>query len=373
VSHELRSPLTVIRQFATILADRLAGDLNPEQGQYLEVILRNVKQLQSMVDDLFEVTGIGAGKLRIDLERASVSEAVAYTANSLQGAAKAKGITLSSDVRGELPAVYADPMRLRQALVILVDNAIKFTPANGTVKIHARVLDEDADRLVLEVSDSGCGISPEMCERIFERLFQAQDPSAAGRKGLGLGLYICKELVTRQGGQIRVQSACGQGAVFSVTLPVFSLSNLLAPAFGKKGHIQSPFTLVVTEISSAGCWRSDEARAEQRRTFGQLLQGCLYSDSDVLLPKMGITGPEELFFIAATTDQIGGEAICKRIRENLREPIQQARLSLSTSYRVLATINRATSEPVKEFREKMTAEIQARMNQENSLRMVTSG
>jgi len=91
-----------------------------------------------------------------------------------------------------------------------------------------------------------------MCERIFERLFQAQDPSAAGRKGLGLGLYICKELVTREGGQIRVQSACGQGAVFSVTLPVFSLSNLLAPAFGKKGHIQSPFTLVVTEISSAG-------------------------------------------------------------------------------------------------------------------------
>ena len=130
---------------------------------------------------------------------------------------------------------------------------------------------------------------------------------------------------------------------------------------------------MVTEISSAGCWRSDEARAEQRRTFGQLLQGCLYSDSDVLLPKMGITGPEELFFIAATTDQIGGEAICKRIRENLREPIQQARLSLSTSYRVLATINRVTSESLKEFREKMTAEIQARMNQENSLRMVTSG
>jgi signal transduction histidine kinase len=373
VSHELRSPLTVIRQFVTILADRLAGDLNPEQGQYLEVILRNVKQLQSMVDDLFEVTGIGAGKLRIDLESASVPEAVAYTVNSLQGAAKAKGITLSSDMRGELPAVYADPMRLRQALVILADNAIKFTPANGTVKIHARRLDEDANRLILEVSDSGCGISPEMCERIFERLFQAQDPSAAGRKGLGLGLYICKELVTRQGGQIRVQSACGQGTVFSITFPVFSLNNLLAPAFGKKGQTQSPFTLVVTEISSAGCWRSDEARAEQRRTFGQLLQRCLYSDSDVLLPKMGIAGPEELFFIAATTDQIGGEAICKRIRENLHEPIQQARLSLSTSYRVLGAIKRATSEPLKEFREKMTAEIQAGMNQENSLRMVTSG
>jgi len=124
VSHELRSPLTVIRQFVTILEDRLAGDLNPEQGQYLEVILRNVKQLQSMVDDLFEVTGIGAGKLRIDLESASVSEAVAYTVNSLQGAAKAKGITLSSDMQGELPAVYADPMRLRPLFLLITRSSL---------------------------------------------------------------------------------------------------------------------------------------------------------------------------------------------------------------------------------------------------------
>jgi signal transduction histidine kinase len=372
VSHELRSPLTVIRQFVSILTDRLAGDLNPEQGQYLEVILRNVKQLQSMVSDLFEVTGIGAGKLRIELESASVSEAVAHTVNSLQGAAKAKGITLSSDMRSDLPAVYADPMRLRQALVILVDNAVKFTPANGTVKIHARVLGEDANRIVLEVSDSGCGITPEMSEKIFERLFQAQDPNAAGRSGLGLGLYICKELVTRQGGQIRVESAPGQGAVFSITLPVFSLRNLLAPAFGKKGHAQSPFTLVVTEMGSPVGWRSCEMRAEQRRTIGQLLQSCLYYDSDVLLPNMDITGQEDLFFIAATTDQVGGEAICKRIRENLDEHIHQARLTLSTSYRVLNTIKPRTSEPLEEFRENMAAEIQAAMQQESSLRMVKS-
>jgi signal transduction histidine kinase len=371
VSHELRSPLTAIRQFVAILTDRLAGDLNPEQGQYMEVILRNVKQLQSMIDDLFEVSGIGAGKLRIELASASVPEAVAYTVNSLQGAAKAKGITLSSDTRGDLPAVYADPMRLRQVLVILVDNAIKFTPANGTVKIHARVLDEDANRIVLEVSDSGCGISPEMCERIFERLFQTQNPSAAGRKGLGLGLYICKELVIRQGGQIRVQSACGQGAVFSITFPVFSLRNLLAPAFEKKK--QGPYTLVVTDLGSQGCWRSDETRAEQRRTIGQLLQGCLHSDSDVLLPKMDSTGQEELFFIAATTDQIGGEAICKRIRENLDEHILRARLTLSTSYRVLGAIKRPTKEPLEEFHEQVTDEIQELMEEESSLRMVKSG
>jgi signal transduction histidine kinase len=372
VSHELRSPLTAIRQFVTILTDRLAGDLSPEQDQYLAVVLRNVKQLQSMIDDLFEVSGIEAGKLSVDLGSTTVSEAIAYTVNSLQGAAEAKGITLSSAVWGELPPAYADPMRLRQILIILVDNAIKFTPANGTVKIHGRVADDDGDRLILEVSDSGCGISPEMSERIFERLFQTQDPATAGRKGLGLGLYICKELVTRQGGQIRVVSASGQGAVFSVTFPVFSLRNLLAPAFRKNGHTQRPFTLVVTEIGSQTCFRSAEARTEQRRVIGQRLQACLYFDSDVLLPKMDITGQEELFFIVAATDQIGGDAICKRIRENLGELVQQAHLTLSTSYRVLGTIKQPMSEPPEESREKMTAEIRALMQEEVSLRMVKS-
>src|ERR1700694_220829 len=96
VSHELRSPLTAIYQFVTILLDRLAGDLNPEQREYLAIVLRNVKQLQSMIDDLFEVTRMQAGKLVIDLQCTSVSDAIVYTVNTLQGAARAKGITLSS-------------------------------------------------------------------------------------------------------------------------------------------------------------------------------------------------------------------------------------------------------------------------------------
>jgi phosphoserine phosphatase RsbU/P len=103
VSHELRSPLTAVRQFVTILLDGLAGEVNPEQHQYLEVTLRNVKQLQSMIDDLFEVTGGETGKLRIELQCTSASDSVVYAVNTLQGAAAAKGITLSSDVECGLP------------------------------------------------------------------------------------------------------------------------------------------------------------------------------------------------------------------------------------------------------------------------------
>jgi signal transduction histidine kinase len=373
VSHELRSPLSAIRQFVTILLDRLAGELIPEQRQYLEIILRNVKQLQSMINDLFEVTGVQAGKLMIELQCTSVSDAIAYAVYTLQGAAAAKGITLSSDMECRLPSICADPTRLRQILIILIDNAIKFTPANGAVKVQARILEEDPNLLVLEVSDSGCGITPDMTSRIFERLVQASDPALAGRKGLGLGLYICKELVIRQGGQIWAKSAPGEGAVFSVTLPVFSLPNLIAHALRKERRTGSPITLVVTEIGSQTGWLSDEVRSEQSHGFRACLQRCLHSDLDVLLPKMGFAGAVELFFIVAITGRIGGEAISKRIREQCREHIQQARMTLSTSYRLLEPIKRNPSESMEDFLEKVATKIQQLMNEEISSRMVENG
>jgi signal transduction histidine kinase len=177
VSHELRSPLSAIRQFVTILLDGLAGELRPEQHEYMGIVLRNVKQLQSMINDLLEVTRVQAGKLMIEPQRTSISYAIAYAVDTLQGAATAKRIILSSDIGRRLPSACTDPTRLRQILIILVDNAIKFTPANGEVKIQARVFDKDPSLLVLEVSDSGCGISPDMTERIFDRLFQTSDPS----------------------------------------------------------------------------------------------------------------------------------------------------------------------------------------------------
>lgn len=222
VSHELRSPLTAIHQFVTILVDKLAGELQPRQDEYLKIILRNVNQLRAMIDDLLEVTSMQEGKLIISLQRVGVAEAMVYAVDTLEQTARAKGVTLSLDAQAQLPPVLADPTRLRQVLVILVDNAIKFTPANGVVTVRARRLEGNANFLVLEVSDSGCGLAPNTTERVFERLFQASDPALAGRKGLGLGLFICKELVTRQGGQIHARNSLGQGAVFSVTLPVFN-------------------------------------------------------------------------------------------------------------------------------------------------------
>jgi signal transduction histidine kinase len=375
VSHELRSPLTAIYQFVTILLDRLAGELNPEQLEYLGIILRNTKQLQSMINDLLEVTRVQAAKLKIDLQCTSVSAAILDAVNTLQGAAAAKSITLTSSAAVALPPVCADPIRLLQILIILLDNAIKFTPPNGKVNIQARIFEEDPSFLLLRVSDTGCGIGGDMTERIFERLFQTAHPDLAGRKGLGLGLFICKDLVTRQGGRIWATSALGQGAVLFVALPVFSLPNLIAPALKRERNTQGPIVLVLVEIGSQTGWPSDERRAEQSQPIRDILQGCLHSDLDILLPKMGSAGTAELLFILALTDDIGGAAIAKRIRERLDgcELVQQAGLTVTVSHRSLEPIKRDASESMKDFAERVGAQIQQQMNDEISYRMVVHG
>jgi signal transduction histidine kinase len=359
VSHELRSPLTAIYQFVTILLDGLAGELRPEQLEYLGIVLTNVKQLRSMIDDLLEVTRVQAGKLLIDLQRTSIADALDYTTNTLQGAATSKGIALSVHVHEGLPMMCADPTRVRQILIILIDNAIKFTPVGGTVRVTARLREEFSDYLVLEIADSGCGISPEMTERIFERLFQASDRASAGRKGLGLGLYICKELVTRQGGQIWATSERGHGAVFSVTLPVYSLPKLIAPAFRGTRPYDGSMTLVVVELASQTGWLSDQLRAEHSQAVRALIQSCLHSDLDILLPRMGSAGAAELFFIVVLTDAIGGEAIATRIREQLGcGNIQQAGLTLSTWHQPLDPIKRGARESTQAVSERAANLIQ---------------
>ena len=221
VSHELRSPLTSIYSFSSIIADGLAGATSHEQDEYLRIIQKNVKQLQSMIEDLLAVTASKTGKLSIHLQEAVLSEAILDAVHTCEANATAKGIRLSCTIPPDLPSAYADPVRLLQVLIILCDNAIKFTPSGGSVMVKTRPFEKVPGYLMLEVSDTGRGIRPDQVERIFEHLYQVTESSEAGRKGLGLGLHIAKELITRQGGSIWATSAQGAGSVFSFTLPIF--------------------------------------------------------------------------------------------------------------------------------------------------------
>jgi sigma-B regulation protein RsbU (phosphoserine phosphatase) len=359
VSHELRSPLTAIYQFGTILADELAGGVTSDQRECLQIILRNVAQLQSMIGDLLEVTRAQEGKLTIDLECTSVSDAIAYTVKTLLETAKAKGVIVSFDLPTFLPLVYADPTRIRQILIILLDNAVKFTGPGGLVTARAQLLVEDPCFLLLEVADSGCGIGADMTERIFERLCQVTDAAQAGRKGLGLGLYICKELVTRQGGRIWVTSS-PQGSVFSFTLPVFSLAQLMSPLLKDEEWPADSVALVTVEIRSPDGWISKETREVWARDTRTLLQRCLMPDLDVLLPKMGSSGPGELFQVVVFADDRGVAVLTKRIREQFQrlKHCKESGLTFSTSYRMLEQASANTNLPTGNRADEMATRIE---------------
>ncbi len=183
-------------------------------------------------------------------------------------------------------------------------------------------------------------------------------------------MYICKDLVTRQGGQIWATSVLGHGAVFSVTLPVFSLCDLILPAFRGGKRIDGSVALVVTEIGSQTGWLSDQVRTEQSHEVRDILQQCLHSERDVLLPRMGFSGAVELFFIVAATDEIGAEALAERIRKqlDLSEQIGLAGLIHSTSYRFLHgnedAIKREPNGSMETYLEKAAVEVQELMNEE---------
>jgi PAS domain S-box-containing protein len=238
VSHELRSPLTSVYSFTSIIADNLAGETTPQQQEYLQIVLKNVLQLQSMIEDLLTVTQSKEGKLPIDLQDTSAAPAIADAIDNARHAAAAKEIVLAACDASQMPQVCADPVRLRQILIILLDNAIKFTPAGGAISIRTV---PQKDMLRFEVEDSGCGIPLEKRARVFEKLYQITGPdyadtSLAGRIGLGLGLHIARDLVRRQGGNIWVAGAPEQGSIFNFTLPLATGSRESAGGAGNPSH-----------------------------------------------------------------------------------------------------------------------------------------
>ncbi|HXM98400.1 MAG TPA: ATP-binding protein [Candidatus Dormibacteraeota bacterium] len=364
VSHELRSPLTAIYQFVSIILDGLAGELNVQQREYLEVILRNSRQLKSMIDDLLEVSRIQVGKSGLELQLTCIQDLVVDTVATLQETAALKGITLSSDIAPNLSSAYADPTRIRQILIILIDNAIKFTPASGTVQVHVRTSERDPQFLLLEVVDSGRGIPAGMTEHIFERLYQAPDADKGGRKGLGLGLHICKALVMRQGGQVWATSELGKGATLSLTLPIFSIANLIAPALKGATDAETSIALIVTEMGSQSGWLSKGLEIESSREVRDVLASCMHSDLDVLLPKMGPASGTEFFFIVAVTGDIGREAITRRIRERLEaaEKLKQSGLIFTVSCRLLPA-HKHDQEPSEEYVNRLAMKIQDQVDQ----------
>jgi PAS domain S-box-containing protein len=313
VSHELRTPLTAIYLFTTNVLDGLLGTLNPEQHEHLALAVENVKQLKSMVSDLLDITRVETHKLTVVPQRVFLTELTAEVLSTCRTNASLKNIDLRSDVAPDIPFVWADPARLRQVLINLIDNGIKFTPENGAVTVTCRICAQEDNFVCVSVSDTGCGISPENCEIVFERLAQVRSTSQASRSGLGLGLFISRDLVSRQGGRIWVESQLGRGSTFYLTLPVFSLAKLCAHIFTPPNLEAGFLTLITVDVVSLEEVAQTDIVPEIRR----VLERCIHPGQDVLLPSMCDAKSVESFFIVAWADASGFAVIAKRIAREL--------------------------------------------------------
>jgi PAS domain S-box-containing protein len=215
ISHELRTPLNAILGWTTLLQrPRVEAALIPEG---LKVIERNARAQTQLLGDLLDANQLASGKLSMSFEPMDLNDAVRETIDSLRVSFAARKLRVDSRLCPDAIPVLGDSPRLQQIVGNLLSNALKFTPADGTITIVTRY---DAGLATCEVRDTGEGIAPEFLPRIFEKFSQAEGGSARRVKGLGLGLAITRQLVEAHGGTISVESeGRGKGAAFVVTLP----------------------------------------------------------------------------------------------------------------------------------------------------------
>jgi signal transduction histidine kinase len=337
VSHELRSPLTVIFSFVEILLDGLAGELNEQQREFLTITQRNAAHLRQMIDDLLEVTRAQTGKLVVHIRRLELAPVVSSTIEDLTRQAVAKRIGLTGSIPPELPPVLADPDRVRQVLLNLLDNALKFTPEGGAIRVAVEGGRESAGEIVVTVSDSGPGIPEAEREEIFRQLYQLDYGAPVTRKGLGLGLFICRELVTRMGARIWVEAGAQGGSEFKFTLPVYSpvsaIESLLTPDNLARGR----FHLIVVAFrpNTKRAWAEREDAAVGLAL--DVVRHCTLPDRDLVLPRTGASADEEAVGVLACAEAADAAVLVRRIEGQLPrcEALVAARLVWTVGLRTL--------------------------------------
>jgi signal transduction histidine kinase len=221
MSHELRTPLNAIAGFSQVLREKLFGEINEKQEEYLEDILSSANHLLTLINDILDLSKVEAGQVELELSSFSLREALDRGIVMVRQIAVKNGVELGFEADPSVNLVEGDERRIRQVIFNLLSNAVKFTPEGGRVDVSTAV---DNGEVRVAVRDTGPGIAPDDQERIFEE-FQQTDVGAEQREGTGLGLALSKRLIELHGGRIWVESEVGKGSTFVFTLPSGSYSS----------------------------------------------------------------------------------------------------------------------------------------------------
>jgi two-component system, NarL family, sensor histidine kinase BarA len=224
MSHELRTPLTSVIGYSEMMLEGLGGPLTAEQREYLGIIMEKGENLLQLITSILDISKIEAGRVRLVLSEVDAPQLMRDAVATLLPLARKKGLKVACEP-AQLPRIQADRDKLRQCLVNLCSNAVKFTPAGGNIVVRAEVLPDE--RLAVHVTDSGIGIAEDHVGKVFDVFYQVDGSSTREYGGAGLGLAIVKSFVEAHGGEVRVRSTLGVGSTFSLVLPIRSA---LAPA-----------------------------------------------------------------------------------------------------------------------------------------------
>jgi signal transduction histidine kinase len=216
MSHELRTPLNAIIGFSEVLSERMFGDLNEKQEEYLKDIYASGTHLLSLINDILDLSKIEAGRMELELTDFHLPTALDNALTLVRERAGRRNIILQMSVDERLGEVRADERKTRQVVLNLLSNAIKFTPEGGRIEVRAAPVDGSVE---ISVSDTGVGIAPEDQEAIFEE-FRQVGTAEKKVEGTGLGLTLCRKFVELHGGKIWVKSHVGAGSTFTFTLPL---------------------------------------------------------------------------------------------------------------------------------------------------------
>ncbi len=216
MSHELRTPLNAITGFSEVLLERMFGEINPKQTEYLQDILSSGRHLLSLINDILDLSKIEAGRMELSLAKFHLPLALENALTLIKERAARHGIALDVDVDPRLGEFVGDERKIKQVLLNLLSNAVKFTPEGGRIGVKAVLADGAVE---IAVSDTGIGIAPKDQEAIFEEFRQVGSDEARNVEGTGLGLTLTKKFVEMHGGRIWVESEVGKCSTFRFTLP----------------------------------------------------------------------------------------------------------------------------------------------------------
>lgn len=309
VSHEFRTPLAVIKEYASLMRDGVLGDVNDEQMEFLDVIGNRVEDLALMVDDMLDISRFGSGMLNVTRRPCRIHDILDHIAPNLSRRAAINKIQLEMKIPQSLPEIYCDAEKIGRTIINLAVNALKFAPEKGHVTIWAKL--EVADgQVVIGITDDGPGISPENRRLIFDRFKQVQGDVRQSTKGFGLGLNIAKELVHVNFGQITVDSELGHGSTFSFTVPTAEPANVITRYLAWLEQVEQPAAVSLL-------WAKTEAVTDPVRI----------NEAGDFIRKL--VRPRDLVFVAAAGLWLTVAQCESSERENLIERFERERAAIN--------------------------------------------